>query len=111
LFAFGAFAPTISKILATTHRTIWIEICSPAGATRVAMDLTTDQSHDSHLTSDSHCGYCLLQQHFPALPSAEVALSPAAISTNRLSSGNGGTTIVKRIARSAHRTRAPPAIS
>jgi hypothetical protein len=98
-------------MLAATQGIIWLEICSPAGVERVALELTPDSTPASQTQGDAHCGYCLLQQLSPILPTTEVQWSPIAVPANQLSLGNGGTTIFKRIVRTAHRTRAPPAFS
>ena len=63
------------------------------------------------MAGDSHCGYCVLQQHSPALPVADMAGQAHAPSTHRLKVGPGDTTVVARFTRSAHLTRGPPAIS
>ncbi len=61
--------------------------------------------------ADNHCGYCLLQQHFPSVPTASLTWNAAPATTERLSIGSGGTTIFTRFVRDAHHTRAPPAFS
>ena len=50
-------------MLAATQGIIWLEICSPAGVERVALELTPDSTPASQTQGDAHCGYCLLQQH------------------------------------------------
>jgi len=108
---FGAFAPSISKLLATSQGFAWIEVCSAQGTKRIAVDLNGKQTPEVPAMADSHCGYCLLQQHSPFVPTAPVSWDFAPASSDRLALGSGGTTIFKRFIRDAHPTRAPPAFS
>lgn len=108
---FGAFAPSISKLLATSQGFPWIEVCSAQGTKRIAVDLSGKQTPEVPAMADSHCGYCLLQQHSPFVPTAPVSRDFAPIASDRLPLGAGGTTISRRFVRDAHQTRAPPAFS
>lgn len=108
---FAAFAPFISKLLATSQGVTWIEICSTNGTKLVALDLGTKKTPDTPMTADSHCGYCLLQQHSPFVPTLPYSSAMAAVSADRLLVGSGGGSIFKCFIRAAHHTRAPPAFS
>lgn len=108
---FGAFAPSISisKLLAASQGVAWIEICSTNGTKLVALDLGTKKIPDVTMAAESHCGYCLLQQHSPVVPTPPYTLEVAAVSFDHLPVGSGGS-IFKRLVRCAHHTRAPPAL-
>jgi hypothetical protein len=108
---FGAFAPSVSKLLAASQGIAWIEVCSAQGTKRIAVDLGGKQSPEAPAMADSHCGYCLLQQHSPFVPTASLTWDIAPPMSNRLSLGAGGTTIFRRFVRGAHHIRAPPAFS
>lgn len=108
---FGAFAPSISKLLATSQGFAWIEVCSAQGTKRIAVDLSGKQTPEAPAMADSHCGHCLLQQHSPFVPTAPVSWDFEPATSDRLALGSGGTTIFKRFIRDAHPTRAPPAFS
>lgn len=51
---FGAFAPSISKFLAATHVTPWVEICSTSGAKRIAIDLGSKTLPEAPMAGDNH---------------------------------------------------------
>lgn len=108
---FAAFAPSISKLLATSQGVTWIEICSTSGTKLGALDLGTKKTPDAPIATDSHCGYCLLQHHSPDVPTDPCTWDAATVSTGRLLIGSGGTTVFKRFVRNARPTRAPPAFS
>jgi len=108
---FGALAPSISQVLATSQGVAWIEVCSAQGTKRIAVDLTGEQNPGAPAMADSHCGYCLLQQHSPFVPTAPTGWDFVPATSDRLALGSGGTTIFKRFIRDAHATRAPPAFS
>jgi hypothetical protein len=61
--------------------------------------------------ADNHCGYCLLQEHSPFVPTVPATLSFTPVSSDRLALGSVGTTIFKRFIRYAHPPRAPPAFT
>lgn len=108
---FGAFAPPISKFLATSQGISWVEICSIGGAKRVAIDLNSKKLPEAPMAGDNHCGYCLLQHHTPVVPTDPYTWEATTVSTGRLLIGSGGATVFKRFVRNAHLTRAPPAFS
>ena len=108
---FGAFAPSVSKLLAASQGLTWIEVCIAQGSKRVAVDLGGKPSPEAPAMADNHCGYCLLQQHSPFVPTASVNWDFAPLASDRLPLGAGGTTIFKRFVRDAHHTRAPPFFS
>lgn len=108
---FGAFAPSVSKLLAASQGITWIEVCSGQVTKRIVVDLGNKQSPEPPAMADDHCGYCLLQQHSPFVPTAALTWDVPAATSDRLSLGSGGTTVFKRFVRDAHRTRAPPALS
>lgn len=108
---FGAFAPSVSKLLAASQGIAWIEVCSAQGTKRIAVDLGNKQSPETPAMADNHCGYCLLQQHSPFVPTASLTWDATPATSDRLILGSGGTTIFKRFVRDAHPTRAPPTFS
>lgn len=108
---FGAFAPSISKLLAASQGGAWIEVCSAQGIKRVAVDFGEKEDTEVPAMADNHCGYCLLQQHSPFVPTVSVNCDFPPFASDRLPVGAGGTTLFKRFVRDAHRTRAPPFFS
>lgn len=108
---FGALAPSVSKLLTASSGVIWVEVCSASGTRWVALGGSDTPRDDAPTASDQHCGYCVLQQHSPALPVPAVAWECEAPSAHRLAIGPGGTTIFARFTRSAHLTRGPPTFS
>jgi hypothetical protein len=105
---FGAFAPTVSKLLDASQSVTWLEVCTTQGTQRIAVDLGGKTAPKAPHLADNHCGYCLLQHHSPFIPVAFVAWAGALLAAGRLRLGAGGTTIFKRFERDAHQTRAPP---
>ncbi|MBK6961162.1 MAG: DUF2946 family protein [Gammaproteobacteria bacterium] len=97
------------KLLAASQGVAWIEICSTNGTKFVALDLGTKKIPDAPMAIESHCGYCLLQQHSPVVPTPPYTLEVAAVSFDHLPFCSG-VSIFKRFARCAHYTRAPPAL-
>ena len=108
---FGAFAPSVSKLLAVSNGIAWIEVCSAQGAKKIAIDSESKQHSEIPLIADNHCGYCLLQQHSPFIPTHSLTLGVTPHVFDRLAIGTGGTTIFKRLVRDARHTRAPPIFS
>lgn len=108
---FGAFAPSVSTLLAASQEITWIEVCTTQGTKRVAMDEGNQESPRTPAMADNHCGYCLLQQQSPFVLTSWVTWDVAPATSGRLSQGSGGTTIFKRFVRDAHPSRAPPAFS
>jgi len=108
---FAALAPSVSKLLTASSGVTWVEVCSASGTRWVALGGVDSQRDDAPTASDKHCGYCVLQQHSPALPAPAVAWEFQAPSAHRLAIGPGGTTNFARFTRSAHLTRGPPTFS
>lgn len=115
VMVFGSIAPQISKVLASraSGSITWLEVCGPQGMHQVAV--STAEADTSKVPSpwwqDIHCGYCVLQQHAPALPTLEATASMTVASSERLPLGGGRTSVPKRHAREAHPPRAPPLFS
>lgn len=86
-------------------------MCSAQGTQRIAVDLGGKPSPELPAIADNHCGYCLLEQHSPVIPTASASWDAGLIRADRLRLGSGATTIFKRFVRDAHHTRAPPAFS
>ena len=107
---FGAFAPSISKWLATSQGFAWIEVCSAQGTKRIAVDLSSKQTPEAPAMADSHCAYCVLQQHSPALPTPSYCWQTVAVVSNRLLVSDSSS-FFKRFVREAHFARAPPDFS
>lgn len=105
---FGAFAPSISKLLVATQGISWSDVCSASGAKRVVVNLVFSETPEMPMAGDVHCGYCLLQHYSPVIPTTFYSWELSLMSTGRLLIGSGGTTVFKRFIRDAHRTRAPP---
>lgn len=108
---FGAFAPSVSKLLAASQGVSWTEVCSTQGTRWITVDTGVPDSPQGPVMPDDSCGYCMLQQHAPFAPSASLTWDMVVISSGRLSLGSGGTTVFKRFIREAHRTRAPPLLA
>lgn len=108
---FGAFAPSVSKLLAASQGIAWIDVCSAQGTKRIAVDLGGKPTPDAPRVADNYCDYCLLQQHSPVAPTAFLTWGVSPVVSDRLPLGTGGTTIFKRFVRDAHQTRAPPSFS
>lgn len=112
----AACAPAISQLLHSTPSTVaattWLEVCSAEGMQMVPVQ------HDGgpaspveHDASEPHCGYCVLQQQLPYVPSLNHTGDVAPASAGRVRLGSGNTTVFARFIRDAHPTRAPPAFA
>jgi hypothetical protein len=112
LFAmlFAAIAPSVSKWLAASQGKNWVEVCSANGSKRVALDLGTQKTPDAPMAAESHCAYCVLQQHFPALPTLAYRWHSLAVASHRVPISDSNS-FFKRFVREAHSARAPPAFS
>jgi Protein of unknown function (DUF2946) len=108
---FAALAPSVSKWLTASQGIASIDVCSAQGTKRIALDLGKKQAPETPAMADNHCGYCLLQQHSPVIPTVSVTWDFAPSVSDGLPIGSGGTTICKRFVRDAHPTRAPPVFS
>lgn len=106
----AAVSPTISRLLATSQGIEWVEVCSSAGSKLVALETTAKKVPDAPMAADVYCGYCILQQYAPAVPTPLSSLTMAAMPSGGPPAGNEGRSLFKRFVRDAHRTRAPPAI-
>nr|WP_315465167.1 DUF2946 domain-containing protein [uncultured Rhodoferax sp.] len=108
---FGAFAPTLSKYLDAKSNPAWVEVCTATGTQRISLETGLPLDSGEPAYKAEHCGYCLLQEHSPALTSTESHWTPSITTGQQLRIGSGNTTIPKRFLREAHQTRAPPALS
>ena len=108
---FAACAPVITKILASAQGVTWVEVCGSSGAIQVALQQDEPQTPAAPKTADNDCGYCLLQQYSPFIPTAAHTIPIAPAMQGRIRLGAGGTTIFKRLIRQANHTRAPPTFS
>lgn len=108
---FGAFAPSVSRLLAVANQTTWVDICSATGTKRIAADQQSQESPESPLVADSHCGYCVLQHFSPALPSVPRSWAPPPASSHRLALGGDTSALPTRLVRDAYHSRAPPVLS
>lgn len=108
---FGAFAPTISKYLDAHNNTGWVEVCTVNGTQRISLETGLPVDSGEPAYQAEHCGYCLFQEHSPALTSAHAHWAPATAGDQQLRIGSGNSTIPQRFLREAHQTRAPPALS
>lgn len=71
---FVAIAPAISHWIAASTGLTWVEICSVSGPKRVALDTGSTPAPTEDHASTSHCPFCRLQNHLPALPQSDIAL-------------------------------------
>jgi len=107
---FGVVAPSVSHGLASSTGKLWVEVCSPAGTRRVALDIDPSKT-PSHVHASADCPFCLLQGDNPTPPEAgrPVIAEPVAVGTASLSS------LVRlhpvQFVWAAHYTRAPPSFS
>jgi len=108
---FGAFAPTVSKFFDAHNNTGWVEVCTVNGTQRISLETGLPVDTGELAYQAEHCGYCLLQEHSPALASADAHWTPAAAGGQQLRIGSGNTTTPQRFLREAHQTRAPPTLS
>ncbi|GAB3361672.1 hypothetical protein GCM10027513_16680 [Giesbergeria giesbergeri] len=107
---FAAIAPAISKGLAANASTV-VEVCNSQGIQRITVNLGSTNSPETHVATDVHCGYCLLQHHCPTLPSQPPQWGLLTVARHVLRLDPDRTTALGHFARSAHRVRAPPAFS
>ncbi|MGV1046329.1 DUF2946 domain-containing protein [Limnohabitans sp.] len=108
---FGVLAPTVSKVLAASQGTIWLEVCSSDGTKRIAISPTGDRGTELPAMTDSHCAYCFLQQHSPFLPTALAGWSLTPAQPDDLKANSSGANMAQHTARTANQTRAPPNFS
>ena len=108
---FAACAPVITKILASVQGDPWVEVCGSSGTMQLVLQQEEPQSPSESSAINNHCGYCLLQQYSPFIPTAEHRIQIAPAAQGRIRIGAVGTTIFKRFIRQAHHTRAPPTFS
>jgi hypothetical protein len=108
---FASLAPSVSRFLAQPELSILSEICSSNGKKLTFSDFSGNQSKPQGMTSDEHCGYCVLQHHTPFVASSSHSFSVPILPTDRIAIGSGGSTFFKRSVRNAHQSRAPPVVS
>jgi Protein of unknown function (DUF2946) len=105
----AALAPSLSKLLA--QGLTWTEVCTARGSKLVPVVQGGMSPSDGRVVADNHCGYCLLQQHTPVVPTKPHAFHGAMLSCTRLALAQSASTHPTRFIRDAHRTRAPPILS
>lgn len=110
LMIFASLAPSISAWLARVEGITRIELCSAGNSRVVTINLAGKLPPAISAVSDNHCGYCLLLQHTPVIPSLTLSIPLAPALLARISIGSGSTTIFKRFIQTAYQTRAPPAV-
>ena len=69
--AFVAIAPTVSHWIATSTGFPLVEICSVSNTKRIALDTGSTPTPTGDHNGTPHCPFCRLQQHLPALPTAD----------------------------------------
>jgi len=109
VLVFGAMAPTVSRLHATQLDDGWVEICTARGMEWVQIGPSSSSAPTKSAASMDHCGYCLLQAHSPALPTAETNWRPNLRQGHLLPSGSGASAVLASAVRRAHQPRAPPA--
>lgn len=104
---FGAVAPSVSHLLASTSGRAWVEVCSAYGTQSIETDVDSRQTPKAPISKE-HCPFCLLQNHVPVIPTVfgAAVFAVAVISDAPLSLRN--TAPPTRFIRHAHQTRAPP---
>ena len=108
----GAFAPSISKWLAHSQGWTWTEVCTSQGTKLVPLQVPgATPLSDVPVAADNHCGYCLLQQHTPVVPTKLHAFHGVMLSCTRLALAQSASTHPTRFIRDAHHTRATPILS
>jgi hypothetical protein len=107
----AALAPSLSKLLAQAQGLTWTEVCTARGSKLVPVVQGSMSPSDGQVVADNHCGYCLLQQHTPVVPTKPHAFPGAMLSGTRLALAPRVSTHPTRFMRDAHRTRAPPILS
>ncbi|MRT28698.1 DUF2946 domain-containing protein [Herbaspirillum sp. CAH-3] len=110
VMVFGAAAPTISRTLASNPQLTWMEVCSASGTKRVAVPGNRTAGQEKMPVDVAHCGYCVLQQHAPAPPSAAPAITSLIAVLAHPVFFIADVTVVLTLAPTAHRSRAPPGL-
>jgi hypothetical protein len=108
---FSALAPSLSKLLATTQSFAKFELCSAGSIKQITIGLSEKQRPSTPSTVENHCGYCLLQQHVPFIPTLSLNWNITPFIVGRLSIGSGDSTIFNRFVQDAYHSRAPPVFS
>ncbi|MCI1007567.1 DUF2946 domain-containing protein [Herbaspirillum sp. C7C8] len=105
---FVAAAPSISRALASNSQISWMEVCSATGIKRTTAPANNNAGQEQMPVDKAHCGYCVLQQHTPALASAApgIALLVAVLAYPLFYMPD--VTVVRTLVPTAHRSRAPP---
>nr|WP_198981928.1 DUF2946 domain-containing protein [Herbaspirillum sp. ASV7] len=107
----GVVAPAVSQALAASSKPGWIEICSSGGVRRIAEPGSGGVQQDQVPGNTSHCGYCVLQQHAPAPPSASPGKRLPALVMLQPVPTMSARGIVLSLTPRAHRSRAPPLLA
>ena len=107
----GALAPSVSKVLAASQGTVWVEVCSSEGTKRIVISPTGVPGTGMPAMTDSHCAYCFLQQHSPFLPSVLVGWAETPALFDGFKANSSVANIAKPLTRSANQARAPPDFS
>lgn len=76
LVLFAAFAPTVSRIIASNDVVggIWVEVCSASGTKLVQVDTQEGSTEQPASIQVDHCPFCLPQFQFRAVPALGIAL-------------------------------------
>jgi hypothetical protein len=110
VMVFGAAAPTISRTLASNSQLTWMEVCSASGTKRVAAPGNSTTGQEKVPIDGAHCGYCVLQQHAPTLPSVAPGITSLIALLAHPVFFIADVTVVAVLAPTAHRSRAPPGL-
>lgn len=104
----GAIAPAISKMVLAAQGVRWVEICSTEGRKLLAINDDGKELPRLPGLAEHACGYCLLQQQSPFVPSASMPAvaphplaCPLALETRSIACGIPADW-------PAHRPRGPP---
>jgi hypothetical protein len=86
----NAFAPAVSHAMAAHFGVSWLEVCTPDGLKRIAVEYSAarpDIPPGAHIVADTHCPYCAphgasFAHAPPALPAVAVLGGPAVLSSD-----------------------------
>ena len=107
---FGVAAPAVSKWLAATQGTIWVQVCSASAPERIALSVHGGPSHQLPAATGDDCPYCALAHHFPFVPPAAASFAPRISSLHAVYADGAARAPGARPASRAHLPRAPPSL-
>ncbi|MEY2684364.1 MAG: hypothetical protein RJA09_1508 [Pseudomonadota bacterium] len=109
--AFGALAPTTARWLSSSRNTTWVEVCTAQGTKLLAVEANGGQRPSIPTLAENPCGYCLLQQQSPCVPTQMGTWGKVPNNDLRTSGMAGHKVTLARPRGGAHQPRAPPVFS